>query len=161
LAAFHEEILFRGYLLQNLLDLRRPIFGVLFTSVLFWLVHGLNPAAWSSPFVAINLMLAGVLLALAYLISDNIWFPTAMHFAWNYFQGPILSIPVSGLTMQGLVDLRVNPDAHPYLTGGAFGLEGSAVCAGVQVIVIAILSLVYHGRQMPTDSEPARIADGV
>ena len=147
LAAFHEEILFRSYLLQNLLDMRRPMFGVLFTSVIFWLVHGLNPAAWSTPFVGINLLLAGVLLALAYMVSDNIWFPTAMHFAWNYFQGPILGIPVSGLPMQGMIDLRVNDAAHPYLTGGPFGLEGSAVCAGVQVIVIAILFVAYRDRK--------------
>src|SRR5262249_21607212 len=77
--AFFEEIVCRGYLLQNLVDIRRPVFGVLFSSTVFWLLHSLNPAAWSSPIVSLNLCGAGIVLALAYRTSGNIWFPRAMH----------------------------------------------------------------------------------
>ncbi|MBS0263546.1 MAG: hypothetical protein JSS02_16515, partial [Planctomycetes bacterium] len=53
--AFNEEIVCRGYLLQNLMDIERPWFGIWFSSLVFWLLHGMNPAAWSSPIVSLNL----------------------------------------------------------------------------------------------------------
>ena len=60
----------------------------------------LNPNAWSSPLIGVNLFGAGVLLALAYMLSGNIWFPTVVHFAWNFAQGVLLGIPVSGIAIQ-------------------------------------------------------------
>ncbi|MEO7650661.1 MAG: CPBP family intramembrane glutamic endopeptidase [Bryobacteraceae bacterium] len=75
IAAFDEEFVFRGYLLQNFLDVRRPVLGVVFSSLLFWLLHSLNPAAWSSPLVGVNLFGAGVVLALPISPAATSGFP--------------------------------------------------------------------------------------
>ena len=147
LAAFMEEIIFRAYLLQNLVDVRRMVFGVLFTSVVFWIVHSLNPHIYTSPWPAANLFGAGVLLALAYLVSGNIWFPTAMHFGWNFAQGPLLGIPVSGITFEGMLSLTPAEGSPDWLTGGEFGLEGSALTTAALAVMIAVFLAILLRRQ--------------
>jgi len=137
--AFVEEIVARGYLLQNLVDIRRTLFGVLFSSVVFWLFHCLNPNAWSSPWISINLFGAGIVLALAYLASGNLWFPTVMHYAWNFTQGVLLSLPISGIETPGLIEVERTGQAPDWLSGGKFGLEGSVLVTGVEVVLAGLL----------------------
>lgn len=137
LLAFHEEVVFRGYLYQNLLDIHRPRFGLVFSSTVFWLVHSLNPAAWSSPIVSVNLFGAGIVLALAYRAAGNIWFPTAVHFGWNFAQGMLFGVPVSGIHFKGFINWQVDPAAPIWLTGGDFGFEGSVVITAIEVLLVA------------------------
>lgn len=144
--AFFEEMTCRGYLLQNLVDIRRPVFGVVFTSLVFWILHSFNPAAWSSPIVAVNLFAAGVTLALAYLLSGNIWFPTALHFAWNFTQGVLFQLPISGIPADGLLDVRVSPESPTWLTGGDFGIEGSVLCTVAEVALSVVFGTILLKR---------------
>jgi membrane protease YdiL (CAAX protease family) len=146
--AFTEEIVCRGYLLQNLIDIGRPRFGICLSSAIFWLLHGLNPAAWSSPIVAINLFGAGVTLALAYCVSRNIWFPTAAHFGWNFAQGVLFQVPVSGIKTDGLFDVHVVATAPTWLTGGQFGIEGSILATLAELAMSLGLGYVLL-RRMP------------
>jgi len=153
LAAFQEEIVCRGYILQNLIDIGRPITGVLVSSVLFWLSHSFNEGVWSSPLPSVNLLLAGVLLALAYQVGGDLWFPTTLHFGWNFGQGVLLQLPISGLRTDGLFDLELTGRLPAWITGGAFGLESSAVVASVQLL--AVLALAGILRQRPKNDPPA------
>lgn len=148
LMAFQEEIIFRGYVYQNFLDIRRPVFGVLLSSIFFSLLHSLNPHVWESPIPVINLFGAGVVLALAYRVSGDIWFPTAMHFGWNAAQGVLFSVPISGMSLEGFVRLECNDAMPQWLTGGPFGLEGSLLATAVEVgLVIAFLLLLSRRRR--------------
>jgi membrane protease YdiL (CAAX protease family) len=146
LLAFHEEIVVRGYLLQNLVDIDRPVFGVFFTSLVFWLIHSLNPSVWDSPVIAVNMFGAGIILAQAYLLSGNIWYPTLMHFAWNAAQGLLFSIPVSGLKLKGIIQVSQVEGASPWLTGAEFGLEGSVIVTVLELAMIVILGLAIRSR---------------
>jgi uncharacterized protein len=146
--AFMEEILCRGYLLQNLIDIGRPRFGILFSSTIFCLLHAWNPAADSSPIVAINLFGAGVTLALAYRVSSNIWYPTAAHFGWNFAQGVLFQVPVSGIKTDGLFDVSLVESAPTWLTGGAFDIEGS-ILATVAEVAMSLVLLRVLLRQPP------------
>ncbi len=156
-AAFYEEIVFRSYLLQNFLDIRKKVVGVLLTSFLFWVLHGLNPGAWVSPMIGVNLFGAGVVLSLAYMASGNIWFPTALHFAWNFTQGVALGIPVSGIRIPGLMEMEVNPQVPHWITGGEFGLEASILVTLSELVMIGIFLawLALFGNQ----EEPVNIKD--
>lgn len=154
LMAFCEEIVCRGYLLQNLIDIRRPLWGILFSSVVFWLLHSLNPAVWSSPMIAINLFGAGVTLALAYRTGGNIWFPTSMHFGWNFAQGVLFEIPVSGIRTDGLFDLRIVESSPEWFTGGSFGIEGSILATFAEVGMSILLGAVLLRR-----ARPVQVAD--
>jgi hypothetical protein len=153
--AFFEELVCRSYLLQNFVDVDRPILGLVVTSLLFGVVHGMNPAVWSSPLILLNLVLAGVLLGLAYLVGRGVWFATALHFGWNLFQGPVFGFAVSGIATDSFLGAKVSPDVNPLLTGGAFGLEGSLLCTGLMVAVIAYFLLIGRLRGEPIVPRPA------
>jgi membrane protease YdiL (CAAX protease family) len=43
---------------------------------------------------------AGLLLGAAYIYAKNLWFPIAIHFAWNFTQSAIFGANVSGNTIQ-------------------------------------------------------------
>ena len=156
-AAFTEEIVCRGYSYQNFLDIRRPVVGLFATALLFWAMHAFNPQVWSSPIPAVNLFAAGVLLALAYRMSGNIWFPTALHFGWNFAQGGVLGLAISGREVAGLVRLAPNPAVPPWLSGGAFGLEGSIVSILAQAALIALFLWILHRRKASERNENAGI----
>ena len=161
--AFFEEIVCRGYLLQNLIDIGRPKFGIWFSSTIFWLLHALNPDAWSSPIVSINLFGAGVTLALAYHVSGNIWFPTAAHFGWNFAQGVLFQVPVSGIKTDGLFDVHIVDSAPTWLTGGRFGIEGSILATLAELCMSLVLIRVLLRRRpevlIAETASPASVAD--
>ena len=126
--AFTEEILFRGILFRWIEEWAGSWAAILATSVLFGLAHILNPgASWFSSFaIAVE---TGPLLAGVYLLTRNLWMAVGLHAAWNFAQGSIFGVPVSGGKVSGLVNARlVGP---PLLTGGSFGLEASLFALAV------------------------------
>jgi len=135
--AFTEEVVCRGYLLRNFMDARRPWLGLLVSSLVFWAAHVFNTNVWSSVLPSINLLGAGVVLGLAYLAADNLWFPTALHLAWNLAQGVLFESPVSGIVTDGVIsvyDTNLLPD---WLVGGGFGLEGSVLVTFFEIVLAA------------------------
>lgn len=142
LVAFHEELSFRGYILQNLNAEWAGAIGVGASSVLFGLFHGLNPnASWLA---VLNIVLAGLLLAACYLATRQLWLPMAFHFSWDFVQGPVLSLPVSGVATGGL--LLIETQGNPLMTGGAFGPEGGLVGTAAMLLGLVLL-LAWRRRQ--------------
>lgn len=121
LVSFAEELVFRGYVLNNLMQ-SMPKEAALFTSaVLFAVFHSLNPNFNLIAFI--NIFIAGMLLGVNYIYTRNLWFAIFFHFTWNFFQGPILGFEVSGLSLPSLLDQNLRGSI--LLTGGEFGLEAS------------------------------------
>lgn len=162
IAAFNEEMPLRGYLLGNFVEAGRPLTGVLITSLLFWLLHSLNPAAWSSPWVAVNLFGAGVMLAMAYLASGNLWFPTALHYFWNLAQGVLFELPVSGVTTDGILELDVTGKLAPWLSGGQFGLEASLLVTPWELALSGLFFVLWKRGQArhPPGEDAGRVGSG-
>jgi membrane protease YdiL (CAAX protease family) len=141
LPGFMEEILFRGILFRWIEEFAGSWIALALTSALFGLAHILNPnATWFSSFaVAVE---AGVLLGGAYMLTRSLWLPIGLHAAWNFAQGFLFDIPVSGTNENGLVEARLSGPA--ILSGGGFGLEASifalviATAAGILLVVLAI-----------------------
>jgi membrane protease YdiL (CAAX protease family) len=135
LAAALEEIGFRGYAFQRLVDATGAFGAVAISSFLFGLGHFGNPAA--TPLSTANTALAGAVMALGYLRTRGLWFPIGLHFAWNFVLGPIASFPVSGIGLISVFNVRV---AGPvWLTGGGYGPEGSVILTVVCLGGIALL----------------------
>jgi membrane protease YdiL (CAAX protease family) len=84
---------------------------------------------------------AGIMLAAIYMITRRLWAAIGLHAAWNFAQGGIYGIPVSGGAMDGV--LRPDIRGSDLLTGGAFGAEASlpaivvATAFGLAVIYVA------------------------
>jgi membrane protease YdiL (CAAX protease family) len=148
-AAVHEELAFRGYLFQKLLQFRR-VSAYIFSGLLFAALHAGNQNV--SLLALTNIALAGVMLGLAYELHRRLWFPIGLHLAWNLASGPILGYEVSGYVSH-LTLFRTVGSGPQLLTGGGFGLEGSIWATAVEAAAIAFL-FRYHSRatarQQPT-----------
>lgn len=145
--AASEETLFRGYLLQTFVRSKIAWVGIAVTAFLFAFAHTGNPGvggiAW------LNTFIAGIWFAAAYLKTRDLWFPFGIHLAWNWLQGPIFGINVSGIGEFAPDPLLRATDAGPaWLTGGAYGIEGGVACT-----LALVLSLVVI-RYMPLKAEP-------
>jgi CAAX protease family protein len=147
-AAADEELVFRGYPFQRLVDSGGPIAAVVAMSVLFGVTHLTNPFhTWIS---TANTILVGVLLAVCYLRTRALWLPIGIHFAWNFLQGYALGFPVSGLDLPGPI-LAAKVHGPVWLTGGAYGPEGSILSLGVILVGTAYFLLtrrIYVTREM-------------
>ncbi len=124
-SGFYEELIFRGIVFRHLETMLGTWAALLLTSAFFGLAHIMNPnASWFAAFaIAVE---AGIMLGAAYMLTRRLWLAVGIHAAWNFTQGWIFSVPVSGgRAPEGLLlTSRHGPD---WLTGGAFGLEASAV----------------------------------
>ena len=139
LPGFREELLFRGILFRWLEEFGGSWFALAVTSALFGLAHIFNPNAtwWSSFAIAVE---AGLLLGAAYMVTRSLWLPIGLHVAWNFTQGEVFDVPVSGVATAGLVEAELGgPD---WLSGGTFGLEASVIA-----LVVASLAGLWMLRR--------------
>lgn len=127
-AAAHEELLFRGYPFQRLVEAWGAFVPVAVLSAVFGLVHLRNPAA--TLLSTANTVLMGILLALAYLKTRGLWLPIGLHFVWNFSMGFLYSLPVSGLVLSRHLLVAEIGD-RVWLSGGNYGPEGSVLTTGV------------------------------
>lgn len=123
-AAVSEELVFRGILFRWIEDFGGSWFALLVTSAFFGAAHLHNPNASAIAAVGIAFE-AGIMLGAAYMLTRSLWFPMGLHAAWNFAQGEIWDIPVSGTKSHGLVDAQLS--GPPLLTGNGFGLEASLI----------------------------------
>lgn len=133
---FREELLFRGVLFRFIEEWGGSWAALAITSALFGAAHLMNPnATWFSSFaIAVE---AGVLLGAAYMLTRNLWMAMGLHAAWNFTQGFIWDVPVSGLDTHGLVVASLT--GPTLLSGGSFGLEASVIA----LVCATTLGLVY------------------
>lgn len=143
LVAVFEEGMCRGFLLGRMMDAGINKFVALaVSSALFSALHLGNPGITVLAFV--NLWLAGVLLGSAYIYTRNLWFAIALHWFWNWIQGPVLGFEVSGMAPEGSLLTLDAPREAVLLNGGAFGFEGSLVCTVLMVVGIGLIIRHYE-----------------
>ncbi|MFC1558685.1 lysostaphin resistance A-like protein [candidate division KSB1 bacterium] len=159
-----EEAFFRGYLFQIIMEKINKITAVVIMSVLFSIVHMLNPEI--SIFALCNVFLFGVLLSAAYIKTRSLWLPTALHFSWNFSQSFIFSFPVSGIKLNHTI-FAVRNNGSVLISGGEFGPEASLLTSIVTLIVIAYIIvsekfsisddmktiLKYNGKEKENDED--------
>lgn len=155
-AAAFEEALFRGYMLQTFVRANLAWPAIIATAVLFGAVHLGNPNAnWIS---SANTALAGVWFGIAYLKTRDLWFVTGLHLAWNWTQGSIFGVEVSGLTDIVQQPLLREADIGPaWLTGGDYGIEGGIATTIALIVSMIAISLIPFGR---VDAEPQPTSSG-
>ncbi|MGZ2370144.1 CPBP family intramembrane glutamic endopeptidase [Ancylomarina sp. YFZ004] len=140
--ALFEEILCRGYILNNLMDSMNPYWSLIISSAIFTLGHAFNDNL--SLFGITNLFIAGILLGSTYIYTRNLWFPISLHLFWNFIQGCVFDYNVSGLNVNSVFkfDMLVKNSFN----GGDFGFEGSWLCTLLSSITILVI-LYYYKRQ--------------
>lgn len=127
LAAAGEEVMMRGYFLQELMRKFSTGASIVVSSLIFAALHGVALVQSDMAAVgALNIFLASVLLSLAYLATRTLWLPIGIHAGWNIAQGPLLGFNVSGNDF-GSAWKPVTMSGPEMMTGGAFGLEASVL----------------------------------
>ena len=148
LVGFYEELFSRGYQILNINEgLRYPALGkrgamviaVFLTSALFGVLHLSNPNA--SAISTFNITMAGVALAIPYIVTGSIAMSAGLHFSWNFMMAGVLGFPVSGSEITFTV-LEINQGGTQLRTGGAFGPE-AGLLGLLGVTIMLGLSCVY------------------
>jgi len=134
-AAVQEELVFRGYVFQRVRAWNRGV-AIAGSSLVFGLLHAGNSGI--TPVAITSIVVAGVMLALAYERYERLWFPIGLHLAWNVLSGPILGYDVSGYIPSHEV-FRTTCRGNVLVTGGTFGIEGSVVSVVIEAFAVALL----------------------
>ncbi len=150
-AAAAEELLFRGYAFQVLVAAVGAPLAVALSSGLFAVFHLFNPdLSWVA---LVNIGLAGVILAGAYLRTRSLWVAIGLHWAWNWAMASLFDLPVSGIAFDvpGYDTVVLGPDL---LTGGAFGPEGGLVTT---LLALPLIVWIYRTSWLAEPSAIARL----
>lgn len=144
-AALTEELLFRGFLFQRLIDWLGAWPAQLIIAALFLLTHSdaLRAQGALGYLAGANIFLASIMFGLAYLRTRSLAMPLGLHFAANAVQGPLLGFGVSGDAQPGVLSPTFQ-SAPDWMSGGSFGLEASApgfIC------VLAVTILLWRWRR--------------
>lgn len=130
---FEEELVTRSILMNYFASKYNVLAGIIINSLIFSLLHLGNNAF--SPLAAINIFLVGILFSLLFYISDDIFLPAAAHSFWNFAQGNIFGISVSGTPLSSNTIFKSNLLANDLWTGGQFGIEAGLACTIVLILV--------------------------
>ena len=145
--ALSEELLCRGAMISICLKYQKKIVALIVPSLIFSVMHIFNGGFdWIS---FGNIFLAGIFLGIYYVFHRNLWFPIALHLAWNFVQGPVLGFAVSGTSTPELITQTQHGSV--LWTGGVFGFEGSLL--GLIILSVASLAVYFHFRKAPVTIE--------
>ncbi len=137
---FYEELLFRGYRLQNLIEGLNLTWALVISSALFALGHILNPH--SSLASILGIFTSGLFMAYGWVRTGRLWLSIGLHIGWNFFEGAVFGFPVSGLSFPQMIhQTNVGP---VLITGGAFGPEAGLVILPM-VVIGGLLIWAYTG----------------
>jgi membrane protease YdiL (CAAX protease family) len=150
LAAFFEEVLFRGYPFQVLAEVAGPVAAVGLTSAVFGAAHLPNPGVGA--LAVANTILAGILLGIVYWRTFSIWLVTGVHFAWNGVMSLAADLPVSGLEL-GSPGFQTHVMGPEIWTGGEYGPEG-----GLALTLVTLAAIAWSARSHRLNRAPAVLA---
>jgi len=134
-----EEVATRGWLLTRIAARTNLPLAIGISSSLFGILHlGNSGVTFTS---LLNIVLDGVLAALLFIYTDSIWLVVAQHGTWNYVQGNLLGFQVSGTGADASIFSFTMGSGPDWLTGGAFGAEGSIITT---LVLLVSLVIVYR-----------------
>ena len=146
LVSVMEELLIRGVMFRIAEQAWGSWRALVFSTVLFVAAH--LPGEISLMGVLVTAA-ASLAFTAAYQVSRRLWLPMGMHFAWNYLFSAVFSVPVSGHEAKGW--LHGSMTGPEWLSGGAYGVEASAIALLVWAAASALLlrRAYTRGRFMP------------
>lgn len=144
-AGYVEEVFFRAIIFRITEEGLGSWWALAISSALFGLAHiGNDNATWLSS--AAIMIEAGILLGALYMLTKRLWAVVGVHFAWNYTQGGVFGVSVSGNPVDGI--LQSSLSGPELVTGGEFGIEASVltvlICLAVAVAVLRAASRKGH-----------------
>ena len=133
-----EELVTRGWLFPAVSAKSNIFIGILISSALFGALHLFNPGV--TVLSIVNIILNGIFACFLMLKYDNMWVLAGMHGAWNFVQGNIYGIQVSGQGASTSILNYSSQSSVDLLSGGAFGAEGSIFAT---IVLIGCTAYLY------------------
>jgi membrane protease YdiL (CAAX protease family) len=152
LQASTEETITRGYQVQvGALQLPGWV-AILAPGLIFSLLH-MTEKGFSEPVAIVNILLFALFASFITLKQGSLWMACGIHTAWNWFQGNVFGVPVSGLPLYNSSVFSFGPadGTSRFVSGGSFGPEGSLMVTLVWGIA-AILAYRYFRSAQVTKS---------
>ncbi len=149
---FYEELISRSYLVTNFKEgftvgkinpTKATILAIFASSSIFGLAHAGNPN--STIFAILNIIFAGVMLAIPFVLTGRLSYSVGLHFSWNFFQGGIFGFRVSGIPIRNSV-IDIQQNGNPMWTGGNFGPEGGLIGL-LAILLISCFFLIYFKKK--------------
>jgi membrane protease YdiL (CAAX protease family) len=141
-AAALEEIFVRGALQYTLQKHINAAASILIPSVIFGLIHIGNKGI--SILSMINIILAGLFLALLTYRTKSIYAAIGFHTTWNFFEGIVFGQPVSGNDISQFPFMNAQiADKARWLSGKEFGPEETIWSTMVFIIMILAIEFYY------------------
>lgn len=135
--AMGEELLFRVVLFRLVEEISGTTAAIVISAAIFGLSHAGNPGATPLALATLSAEL-GVMLALAYVLTRNVWLAVGIHMGWNLALGYVFGVSVSGVRDPHSL-LQTTLSGPDLVTGGAFGPEGSILVLGLALIASGTL----------------------
>lgn len=139
----YEEILCRGFFMVSISRKNPVIVGIIISSIIFVFLHYYNDGFGALP--ALNLFLFGILTAFICLITGNIWVACSFHSAWNFVEGNVFGLSVSGISPSEQLFVTTATEKD-FISGGQFGPEGGVAVTIVSALCI-IAVLIYSNKK--------------
>ena len=135
---FWEELVFRGYILQNMAEGMGMKMAILISCVIYGLVHAMNPNA--GILSSMIIVLFGYLRIYGYLSTGQLWLSVGMHTGWNFFQASVFGFAASGHAEDQTL-ITHDAQAASWLSGGEFGPEASVLT--IPVVLLALVAMRF------------------
>ena len=139
-----EEVLFRGYILENVRDQWGVRWAVGVSAVAFSLFHAANPGFGPLPFINLALFGVGTALYKLYVDDDQLWGVFGIHTVWNWLQQVVFGLPNSGnasVPDNTLFSITPNTSMPDVFWGGGFGPEGTVAAS---LVLLALLGASWR-----------------
>lgn len=148
---FSEELMMRGFFMNAYAANKGMMKAIIFNSVIFAVLHLGNDGI--SFLAIVNLILAGIVFSLMAVYFDNIIVCSAAHSMWNFAQGNLFGILVSGLYLPSSAFRFENHASMGILNGGSFGLEGGIAVTLVEIVCILFFCFLYKRKNLKHSTE--------
>lgn len=136
LVGFWEELVFRGYIFQNMVEGMGMKTAIIISCLLYGLVHSANPSA--NLLSTAIIILLGYLRIYGYLSTGQLWLSIGMHTGWNFFQATVFGFAASGHA-EARTLLTHDSVSADWLSGGDFGPEASVLA--IPVVLVALVAM--------------------
>jgi len=151
---YWEELVFRGYLFQNMTDGMGLKVAIVISCILYGLIHAANPNAGLLSSTII--VLFGFLRLYGYLATNMLWLSIGMHIGWNFFQGPVFGFAASG--HQHATLLNISSTGSDWLSGGSFGPEGSILM--IPIVLLALWAMRWWSESGIRNGSDSSVVSG-
>ena len=138
-----EELLCRGYMFGAVKDRYNVWIAAAVNALFFGALHLTNPGV--TVLSLVNVVFFGLVLSVAMIKLESLWFCIAVHTAWNFSQSIFFGLPNSGIVSQGSF-MHLEAAKESALYSMSFGIEG-AITTTLVLLVLTLAVLLFARRR--------------